>query len=449
MSALSLRPVAGGMKLARMLLLLATLSTPSARRLSTPGPRMLPAAVEAPPASVQRQSTAPHHGKRRQRAKVLGSGSFDGPDSLHELLIAHGIDPRVWRKQPGCKSVDHLFTELELGEARLEFYKPPHSSIRTAGVRRLVEVVKVRVSRPGEPQHTLIEAHQRFSDGHTRSRGRSLSEKMFPHEGPLEAARRGVFEELGPAMANTFEESQISLDVESLVSWVEFSTSSSYPSLPTRYQLWSVDAVVEGIPAANFTTLEKVAKPEQSAQQGAPPVDAADAPTRETSKVNRWWSGAVLRSHRNHASASAGAGLRALELPEELLHGWEWVDTRQQRQQEHMRLQREHAQQRRRIFAEAEAAAKALAADTAAAAAEAAEVAALDDESNGGPANAAEVADAVAEVVDAAAVAETAAAGMTLTSGDCVIFYSPDGEYRISCGGDDLDGSTDDDAPQS
>ena len=49
MSALSLRPVAGGMKRARMLLLLATLSTPSARRLSTPGPRMLPAAVEAPP----------------------------------------------------------------------------------------------------------------------------------------------------------------------------------------------------------------------------------------------------------------------------------------------------------------------------------------------------------------------------------------------------------------
>jgi len=276
---------------------------------------------------------------------VKGAGDFDGPERLAALLLTHGIDANAWRQHPGAKSVDHLFTELELGESRLEFFSGG------VGVRRLVEVVKVRVSRPSEPHLTLLEAEQRFSDGTSRSRRRSLSEKIFPHEYPLEAATRGVLEELGPGMAKACA-SSIELDAESLVSWVEFKASSkSFPMLPTRYQLFAVDGTVSGIPQNNFTTLEKVA-----------------TPTYEY-KIGRVWSGATLRRRRvkrlavvpgeslndapDRAAAAVAVAGRPLELPEKLEHVWEWVDAREARRHEQERLQREAGQERRRMRAEA------------------------------------------------------------------------------------------------
>jgi len=299
-------------------------------------------------------------GAKRARGRglaVLGAGDLNGPAHCAALLRSFGIDSDTWPAQEGAKSIDHLFTELELGETRLEFFSGG------VGVRRLVEVVKVRVTRPGEPQFTLIEAEQRFSCGSSRSRRRVLSEKLFPHEAPLEAARRGVLEELGTAMAARGEET-ITLDPDSLVSWVEHKSSSSFPSLPTRYQIWRIDAVVDGIPAANFTSLEKVATPDDAAA-GALPAPAQEHDVR----ISRVWSGATLRRRRvtsrplavipGELSDAATAAARAeaanirLRMPEELMHVWEWVDTRRQRHQEQERLQREAGQQRRRLREEA------------------------------------------------------------------------------------------------
>ena len=377
-----------------VLILLSTLLPTSARRLPARGPRMQPATALRSPTDV---AVAPGNRKQQQRLNsgyrrrpVLGAGAFDGPERVAALLRAHGIDTSEWGTGLHNKSVsvDHLFKELELGETRLEF----HSG--GVGVRRLVEVVKVRVSTPGAPQWTLIEAQQRFSDGSSRTRGRSLSEKCYPHEQPLEAAKRGVLEELGPAMA-ACDGTAITLDADSLVSWVEYRASSSYPDLPTRYQIWRVDAVVEGIPDQNFTTLEKVATPEDPAAMTA----AAAAAQAETARVefrssststappaaaaamsaafSRVWSGATLRRRRASrsprnglavlssaklteavdavvgSSSSSSTGVsgssngRPLKLPSELMHVWEWVDSRQQRVNEQERLQRENGMQRR------------------------------------------------------------------------------------------------------
>ena len=53
------------------------------------------------------------------------------------------------------------------------------------------------------------------------------------------------------------------------------------PGSAYRYQIWRVDAVVEGIPDQNFTTLEKVATPEDPAAMTA----AAAAAQAETARV--------------------------------------------------------------------------------------------------------------------------------------------------------------------
>jgi hypothetical protein len=90
-----------------------------------------------------------------------------------------------------CKA---LFTELELGESVLRYTESD------GVVLREVRVVKVRIQRPDAPNESLVEARQIFADGRERARGTPLSEKVLLWEGPVAAARRGVLEELGPAL---------------------------------------------------------------------------------------------------------------------------------------------------------------------------------------------------------------------------------------------------------
>jgi len=203
---------------------------------------------------------------------------------------------------------ESLFTELELCESVLR-------CTESDGVlTREVNVVKVRVQRPGAPHESLVEARQVFADGRERARGRPLSEKMLPWEEPIAAARRGVLEELGPALGP--RSSSISIDETSLTSWEEVRhTSSSYPSLATRYRLHQVDALVAGLPCRAFSTLELCAL------------------TAAAAAAAGYNARALRRRTRRLASPKMGAGGgnvlsvsgRALELPCDLRHCWEWV----------------------------------------------------------------------------------------------------------------------------
>jgi hypothetical protein len=81
------------------------------------------------------------------------------------------------------------------------------------------------------------------------------------HEGeqPLEAARRGLFDELGGGGGRgsvLSDVSAIRVLPESLVEWFELSDSASYPNLPTQYRLSQVDAIVDGLPPTAFSTVE-------------------------------------------------------------------------------------------------------------------------------------------------------------------------------------------------
>ncbi|CAH8334369.1 unnamed protein product [Eruca vesicaria subsp. sativa] len=174
---------------------------------------------------------------------------FANAQSLSEWL-----EPRLpsdsfaaWGVKPGTKNVHNLWLELSDGETSLADSTPP---VRT------VNVVTVRVI--GDNGNILVESHQELSDGSVRERFRPLSEKMKPGESTDEAVFRAVKEELGSVFKG---ENDVGERVEIVPGTysrrVEERNSVSYPGLPARYALHSVDATVRGLPEEDFCTEER------------------------------------------------------------------------------------------------------------------------------------------------------------------------------------------------
>ncbi|KAF3563406.1 hypothetical protein DY000_02011359 [Brassica cretica] len=153
----------------------------------------------------------------------------------------------AWGVKPGTKNVHNLWLELSDGETSLADSTPP---VRT------VNVVTVRVI--GEDGIVLVESHQELSDGSVRERFRPLSEKMKPEETPDEAVFRAIKEELGSIFKSENDVGErIKILPGTYSRRVEERNSLSYPGLPARYALHSVDATVRGLPEEDFCTEEK------------------------------------------------------------------------------------------------------------------------------------------------------------------------------------------------
>ncbi|XP_041995466.1 uncharacterized protein LOC121745576 [Salvia splendens] len=160
-----------------------------------------------------------------------------------------------WGVKPGTKNVHNLWLEITEGETDLADSIPP---VRT------VEVVVARIVR-GDGK-ILIESHQELSNGDVRRRGRPLSEKMKPGESVEAALYRAVREELGLGSSveigtlgsGNRDENRgiVRLVPESYTKKVEERASASYPGLPARYVLHTVEAEVEGLPEGEFSTEE-------------------------------------------------------------------------------------------------------------------------------------------------------------------------------------------------
>ncbi|XWS38062.1 hypothetical protein CRYUN_Cryun19dG0098700 [Craigia yunnanensis] len=147
-----------------------------------------------------------------------------------------------WGVKPGTKNVHNLWLELSEGETSLVDSSPP---------LRTVNVVTVRIL--GKDDLILVESRQELSDGSVRDRFRPLSEKMKPHETPEEAVARAVKEELG----SIIDSGIVRIVPGSYQKKLEERNSVSYPGLPARYVLHSVDAWMEGLPEEDFCTEEK------------------------------------------------------------------------------------------------------------------------------------------------------------------------------------------------
>ncbi|KAF6159639.1 hypothetical protein GIB67_034601 [Kingdonia uniflora] len=163
---------------------------------------------------------------------------FSNPQSLSNWL-----KPRLpqhsfhqWGVTPGTKNVHNLWLELSEGETSLTDSTPP---VRT------VSVVTVRVIGGVDRNKVLMETYQELSDGSKRGRFRPLSEKMKPTESVECAVIRAVNEELGSIIGGL---GVVRIVEGSYKKNVEERISVSYPGLPARYILHSVDALVEGLP---------------------------------------------------------------------------------------------------------------------------------------------------------------------------------------------------------
>lgn len=183
-------------------------------------------------------------------ANPLCHHRFANPQSLSDWL-----KPRLpsdsfasWGVKPGTKNVHNLWLELSQGEVSLADSNPP---IRT------VNVVSVRII--GKDNRVLVDSHQELSDGSIRYRSRPLSEKMKPGEIPEEAAFRALKEELGSVLKASVHDIHgvVRIVPGSSHSRIEERNSVSYPGLPARYVLHSMDAVVDGLPEEEFCTEEE------------------------------------------------------------------------------------------------------------------------------------------------------------------------------------------------
>lgn len=160
-----------------------------------------------------------------------------------------------WGVKPGTKNVHNLWLEIAEGETALADSVPP---VRT------VEVAIVRILR--SDGKVLVESHQELSNGDVRHRGRPLSEKMKPGESVEVAVYRAVKEELGLGSSVKIgtlgsvdcngNSGIVRILPESYTKKVEDGVSASYPGLPARYVLHTVEAEVEGLPEGEFCTEE-------------------------------------------------------------------------------------------------------------------------------------------------------------------------------------------------
>lgn len=147
-----------------------------------------------------------------------------------------------WGIAPGTKHVSNLWCELVEGEISLEDSTPP---------KRSTHVTSVKIKN--DEGHVLVEAYQEMADGRRRPRNRPLSEKMRPGEQVEEACLRGIFEELGGQLG---ARDRVMLHPESYIREEEERESCSYPGLPTRYIIHSMDAHIQQLPTAEFYTEE-------------------------------------------------------------------------------------------------------------------------------------------------------------------------------------------------
>lgn len=170
--------------------------------------------------------------------------SIQNLDTLRQSLLSQGIELSAWGTGD-AKTVESLWTELELGEIQLQ---------GDPLCRVLSGVVQVIIRHPDG--RILIEEEQVFQDGRRRHRNIPPSEKMLGGETYVEAALRCLVEELGanPRTANVLKFTH-RVRQERRNSW-------SYPGLTSLYTIHQVQVRVPDIPLEDFETSEVITNSE-------------------------------------------------------------------------------------------------------------------------------------------------------------------------------------------
>jgi hypothetical protein len=150
-------------------------------------------------------------------------------EKLKALLLKYGIDISCFGKGQ-AKSLDHLLTEVEGGEAIL--------IERGNALVRQIAVLNIDVFTDVGGRRRLVEDRQEFSDGRVRRRKlpASLAEKLHEGEDLHESIPRALEEELGVRMFSI---------ISPISEKVETGESPSYPGLLSEYIVYSVEVLID------------------------------------------------------------------------------------------------------------------------------------------------------------------------------------------------------------
>jgi len=162
---------------------------------------------------------------------------FESISQLRNWLEMNGVDLECWG-QGDSKSVEDLWQEITSGETQIQ-ENPP---------LRVVHVVNIIV-RNGDK--ILVEGSQKIARNQVRYRGLPPAEKIKPGEGYIDAAIRGLKEEL-----------QINPDRIRIISSGDEPQSSihesqSYPGLRSQYIIYNVEVKIDNLPDNDFWTNER------------------------------------------------------------------------------------------------------------------------------------------------------------------------------------------------
>jgi hypothetical protein len=191
-------------------------------------------------------------------------------DDLERWLVNHGVRLRSGDDKgddsvcvaTSAKTVEDLAKELERGETvlvekRIDDDDDDDSANRALlTCARRVSVVVVEITRAEDDddddnrrRKKLVEIEQTLPSGVKRKRNRFLSEKIMFGETPIEAAKRGIIEELGPSMLDkSLEAIEITSSSSSANVRTETKRSQSYFNLQTEYAFIEIKAKVRGLP---------------------------------------------------------------------------------------------------------------------------------------------------------------------------------------------------------
>lgn len=163
---------------------------------------------------------------------------FKSIEQLQKWLNSKEIDYSQWGKD-NTKTIQNLWTEICQGESLIQDFPP----------LRIIQVVQILIRRGGK---ILVEDKQDLgNDGH-RYRGMPPSEKIKPGENMMNAAIRGIEEEL------QVKRKDITKVLSSIKEKKETRESNSYPGLNTRYIIYEVEAEINNLPEQDFWTSESI-----------------------------------------------------------------------------------------------------------------------------------------------------------------------------------------------
>jgi len=173
-------------------------------------------------------------------AKAVQDTANTDSNVLGQQLRDHGIDTTKFGSNK-AKSLEQLAAEVQSGAAVLMLDASSHKKLV-----RVVDVVLLRISAPGNKSKILVETGEKYADNRERSLVRLPGTKKEPHMNSKQTAEKIVAEliNLGGAKVKfNFGKKEV---------FEEQEESPSYPGVQTVYRKEIIEGELEGAESSNY-----------------------------------------------------------------------------------------------------------------------------------------------------------------------------------------------------